>query len=169
MRWFWIDRFEAFEPGRRAVAVKCCSLAEEHLHDHFPLWPVMPASLILEGMAQTGGVLVGQMRNFQEKVILAKVGRATFHRHVRPGDRILHEAVVESISEGGAAIAGRTTCDGELVAEISMMFSHIDQNLGGMKFPEENFVFHEGFGLLLNSFRIQESQAASAPPDAGRP
>lgn len=154
MRWFWIDRFEQFEPGRRAVAVKCVTLAEDHLHDHFPFYPVMPNSLILEGMAQTGGILVGQMRDFQEKVILAKVTRATFHRHVRPGNRLRHEAVIESISEAGAAIQGTVTCDGEPVAEISLMFSHIDQNLAGMAFPEENFVFHEGFRLLLDGLRI---------------
>lgn len=155
MRWFWIDRFEEFEPGKRAVAVKCVSLAEEHLHDHMPAYPLMPNSLIIEGMAQTGGILVGQMRNFEEKVVLAKITKAVFHRHVRPGDRIRHEAVVESISEGGASIQGTVTCDGEPVADIALMYSHIDQNLGGMEFPEENFVFHEGFQLLLDSFNIE--------------
>ncbi|MDD4888383.1 MAG: beta-hydroxyacyl-ACP dehydratase [Phycisphaerae bacterium] len=154
MRWFWIDKFEQFEPGKRAVAVKCVSLAEEHLHDHFPLYPVMPNALILEGMAQTGGILVGQMRNFEEKVVLAKVTKAVFHRHIRPGDRIRHEAVIENISEAGAAIAGTVTCDGEKVAEIALMFSHVDQNMAGMEFPEENFVFHEGFRLLLDSLKV---------------
>lgn len=153
MRWFWIDRFEEFESGKRAVAVKCVSLAEEHLHEHFPLYPVMPNCLILEGMAQTGGILVGEMRNFEEKVVLAKVSKATFFRHVRPGDRIRHEAVVESISEAGASIQGVTTCDGEKVAEIGMMFSHVDQNMAGLEFPEENFVFHEGFRTLLDSLK----------------
>jgi len=153
MRWFWIDRIEQFEPGKRAVAVKCVSLAEEHMHDHFPLYPVMPNALILEGMAQTGGILVGQVRDFQEKVVLAKVTKAVFHRHVRPGDRIRHEAVVENISEAGASIAGTVTCEGEKVADIALMFSHVDQNMAGMEFPEENFVFHEGFKLLLNSMR----------------
>ena len=76
MRWFWIDRFELFEPGQRAVALKNVSAAEDHLHDHFPGFPVMPASLLIEGMAQTAGILVGHARNFEEKVILAKVKRA---------------------------------------------------------------------------------------------
>jgi 3-hydroxyacyl-[acyl-carrier-protein] dehydratase len=153
MRWFWIDRFEQFDPGKRAVAVKCVTLAEEHLHDHFPFFPVMPNCLILEGMAQTGGILVGQMRNFEEKVVLAKVTKAVFHRHVRPGDSLRYEAVLENISEAGASIAGTATCQGEPVAEISLMFSHVDQNMGGMEFPEENFVFHDNFRLLLNSLK----------------
>ena len=54
MRWFWIDRFVEFVPGSHAKAVKNVTLAEEHLHDHFPGFPVMPGSLMLEGMAQTG-------------------------------------------------------------------------------------------------------------------
>ncbi len=162
MRWFWIDRIEQFESGRRAVAVKCVSLAEEHLHDHFPFCPVMPNSLILEGMAQTGGILVGEVRNFQEKVVLAKVTRATFHRHVRPGDRIRHEAVVENIDEAGAAIRGTVTCDGELVADISLMFSHVDRNLAGLEFPEANFVFHDGFKLLLDGMKTQGEPGAVA-------
>ncbi|MBN2446726.1 MAG: beta-hydroxyacyl-ACP dehydratase, partial [Phycisphaerae bacterium] len=62
MRWIWIDRFEVFESGRRAVAVKNVTLAEDHLHDHFPGFPIMPASIMIEGMAQTAGILVGEAR-----------------------------------------------------------------------------------------------------------
>ena len=60
MRWVWIDRFTAFEPGKSATATKCLSLAEDHFAEHFPGFPVMPAPLILEGLAQTGGILVGR-------------------------------------------------------------------------------------------------------------
>jgi len=78
MRWIWIDKFVEFESGRRAVAVKNVTLAEEHLHDHFPGFPVMPETLMIEAMAQTAGILVGQARGFQEKVILAKIKKAIF-------------------------------------------------------------------------------------------
>jgi len=66
MRWIWIDRFVEFVPGRRATAVKNISLAEEHLHDHFPDFPVMPECLMIEGMAQTAGILVGEAKKFSE-------------------------------------------------------------------------------------------------------
>ena len=59
MRWIWIDRFVSFESGKSATAVKNLSLAEDHFADHMPGYPVMPAPLILEGLAQTGGILVG--------------------------------------------------------------------------------------------------------------
>ncbi len=153
MRWIWIDKFIDFVPGVSASAIKNVSLAEEHLHDLFPAFPVMPHSLIIEGMAQTAGILVGEARGFKEKVILAKIGRATFHRLVRPGQTLRHDAKIEQLSEAGASIAGRVTVDGELVAEIELMFSHIDQNLAGVAFPKHNFVFTEQFTELLRNYR----------------
>src|SRR3954468_11416722 len=149
MRWIWIDKFIEFTPRTSATAVKNVSLAEEHLHDLFPAFPIVPHTLIIEGMAQTAGILVGEARNFEEKVILAKIGRATFHRLVRPGDTIAFAAAIGQITEHGAAITGRVTVGSDLVAEIEMMFSHIDQNLAGIEFPEHNFVFTEQFTELL--------------------
>jgi 3-hydroxyacyl-[acyl-carrier-protein] dehydratase len=159
MRWIWIDRFVEFKSRERAVALKNVSLAEEHLHDLFPAFPIMPHSLIVEGMAQTAGILVGEARNFTEKVILAKIGRATFHRLVRPGDTITYDAKIEQLNETGASIAGRVTVGNDLVAEIELMFSHIDQNMGGQKFPEHNFVFTEQFTDLLKGYRLDKAVA----------
>ena len=50
MRWIWIDKFVEFTPRTSATAIKNVSLAEEHLHDLYPGYPVMPASLIIEGL-----------------------------------------------------------------------------------------------------------------------
>jgi 3-hydroxyacyl-[acyl-carrier-protein] dehydratase len=153
MRWIWIDKFTEFTSKSSATAVKNVSLAEEHLHDLYPAFPIVPHSLIIEGMAQTAGILVGEARNFQEKVILAKVGRATFHRLVRPGDTILFSARIDQLNEHGASISGTVTCQADVVAEIDLMFSHIDQNMGGVQFPEHNFVFTEQFTELLKAYR----------------
>jgi 3-hydroxyacyl-[acyl-carrier-protein] dehydratase len=153
MRWIWIDKFVAFESGKSASTVKCCTLAEDHLHDLCPAFPIVPHSLIIEGMAQTAGILVGEARQFKEKVILAKVGRATFHRLVRPGDTIRLDAVIDTINDTGASITGVVTCDGQPVADIQIMFSHIDNNLSGTRFPAHNFVFTPQFTELLNGYR----------------
>jgi len=141
MRWIWIDKFIDFESGKRAVALKNVTLAEEHLHDHFPGFPVMPESLCIEAMAQTAGILVGEAKKFQEKVILAKIKKAVFFDYVKPGDTIELEATIESIAPEAAGTSGRITRSEKLIAEIDLMFSHIDQNLAGKEFPEENFVF----------------------------
>jgi 3-hydroxyacyl-[acyl-carrier-protein] dehydratase len=153
----WIDKFVEFNSGRNAVAIKNVTLAEEHLHDHFPGFPVMPESLMIEAMAQTAGILVGQVRNFQEKVILAKIKKAVFFDCVKPGDTIRLDAKIESVVREAASTSGWITLvrhelpkqapredpddTRKLIAEIDLMFSHIDKNLAGKEFPEENFVF----------------------------
>ena len=150
MRWIWIDKFTDFQSGQSAVAIKNVTLAEEHLHDHFPGFPVMPETLCIEAMAQTAGILVGEAKNFKEKVILAKIKKCAFFDYVKPGDTIKLEAKIESIAPEAAGTSGKITRDGQLIAEIDLMFSHIDQNLGGKKFPEENFVFTDTFKSLLH-------------------
>src|ERR1700712_2276793 len=121
MRWIWIDKFTEFTWREAARAIKNVTLAEEHLPDLYPAFPIVPHSLIVEGMAQTAGILVGEARNFAEKVILAKVGKATFHRLVRPGDTIAYSAKIDQLSEQGASISGTVTCGSATVAEIDLM------------------------------------------------
>jgi len=159
MRWIWIDKFVEFTPRVSAVAIKNVSLAEEHLHDLYPAFPIVPHSLIVEGMAQTSGILVGEARQFAEKVILAKITRATFHRLVRPGDTLVYSARIEQLSEQGASISGTVTAADEKVAEIELMFSHIDRNMAGLEFPEHNFVFTEQFMELLKTYRLNAKVA----------
>lgn len=161
MRWIWFDRFELFESGRRAVAVKNITLAEDHLHDHFPGLPVMPASLMIEGMAQTAGILVGEARQFREKVILAKIKRAELRQLVRPGSRLRYEADVESLSDGAASTRGRVFCDDAHIGDVDLVFSHVDNNISGLEFPQENFVFTEEFMGLLRSFRPGQPQGVA--------
>jgi 3-hydroxyacyl-[acyl-carrier-protein] dehydratase len=161
MRWIWIDKFVEFKSGERAVSIKNVTLAEEHLHDHFPGFPVMPECLIIEAMAQTAGILVGEARKFEEKVILAKINKAVFFDYVRPGDTIRLEAKIESLAEEAASTSGKITCGDKLIAEISLMFSHLDQNLAGKKFPEDNFVFTDTFKSLLWGVSVESISATS--------
>jgi len=155
MRWIWIDKFLEFNSGESVVALKNVTLAEEHVHDHFPGFPMMPECLMIEAMAQTGGILVGEARGFQEKVILAKINKAVFYHYVVPGDTITLHAAIDSIAPEAASISGKIMRGEETVAEISMMFSHIDNNLAGKEFPEENFVFTDTFRSLLTSFAAE--------------
>jgi len=162
MRWIWIDKFIEFQSGRHAVALKNVTLAEEHLHDHFPGFPVMPECLMIEAMAQTSGILVGEAKNFQEKVILAKIKKAVFFDYVRPGDTIKLDAKIDSIISEAASTSGKITCEDKLIAEIDLMFSHIDQNLAGKEFPEENFVFDIGTSVFESLLRDVLSTGANA-------
>src|SRR5258707_5801322 len=106
MRWFWIDRFTQFESGRSATAIKNVSLAEEHLHDHFPGAPLMPNSLVIEGLAQTGGLLVAEHGGVEERVVLANVARASFQFSAVPGDTLTYPVTIDDIHEDGAIVSG---------------------------------------------------------------
>lgn len=168
MRWIWIDRIIEFVPRKRLVAIKQVSLAEEHLHDHFaatdarPAMPIMPASLIIEGMAQSAGILVGHAENFREKVILAKVNKATLDREALPGMTLRYTATIRQIGSRGASTTGVVELARpdeparfETIGCIDLMFSHIDQNMAGMAFPSHNFVFTAAFRTLLETNGIQ--------------
>src|SRR5947199_1688970 len=107
MRWLWIDRFLEFERAKKARALKCLSLAEDVFRDHYPGYPVMPAALMLEGLAQTGGILVGEANDFREKVVLAKIPQARFYRDVLAGTRLTYEVTLLHLRPEGASVAGR--------------------------------------------------------------
>lgn len=170
MRWMWIDRVVDLVPRQRLVAVKHVSMAEEHLHDHFaargdrPAMPVMPMSLIVEGMAQTAGILVGHAEGFREKVILAKVQKAELSREATPGCTLRYTATVVHMDAVGASTQGvveliEPTASGAggepvKIGSIDLMFSHLDNNMGGQAYPEWNFVFSESFRTLLRSSGI---------------
>ena len=156
MRWIWIDKFLDFQSGKSAVAIKNVSLAEEHVHDHFYGFPVMPECLMIEGMAQTAGILVGEHGGFKEKVILATVKKAEFFDYVRPGETIEHHAELVDIAPEAASTVGRVMKGDKLVAEINLMFSHLDNNMSGKQFPEENFVFTEMFEWLLRDYKARK-------------
>lgn len=170
MRWMWIDHIISLVPRQRLIAIKHVSLAEEHLHDHFaatparPALPIMPACFIVEGMAQSAGILVGHAEGFKEKVILAKVSRAEFDEDAVPGDTLRYTAEVERMDAVGASCLGvvdllrldssGTPLPARPIARIDLVFSHIDQNLAGAEFPEHNFVFGESFKTLLRTSGI---------------
>lgn len=171
MRWMWIDRVLELEPGVRMVAVKNIALSEEHLHDHFaadperglPAIPVMPMSLIVEGIAQTAGILVGHAGDFKEKVILAKIAKAELTEDATAGQTLFYTATVTRMDHAGAATQGtielldHATGDRRTIGAIDLMFSHIDKNMSGLGFPEHNFVFGEAFKTLLRTSGIAGS------------
>ena len=130
MRWYWIDRFLEFESGRRAKAVKNVSLAEDHLHDHFPGYPVMPQSLVIEGLAQTGGLLVCEHSGFREKVVLAKVPKARFHFPATPGNTLTYTTTVDYIRRDGAMVTATSQVGDEIQAEMEIVFAHLEGELG---------------------------------------
>jgi 3-hydroxyacyl-[acyl-carrier-protein] dehydratase len=127
MRWLWIDRFEEFRSGVFARSVKTVSMAEEQLRDHFPSYPVMPNSLIIEGMAQTGGILVGEAQGFKRLVILAKLSRVEFTDSALPGDALSYEASLCELRSEGSVVDAKAFVNGRPLATAEIVFFHVDR------------------------------------------
>jgi len=124
VRYVLLDRITALEPPERATGVKCVSLADDVFVDHFPGLPIMPGALILESMAQLGGVLLeATMRQRGHEnlyAMLVMVERAKFRRIVRPGDQMILEASCSAVSDAGGKVRVTAHVGGELAAESEL-------------------------------------------------
>jgi 3-hydroxyacyl-[acyl-carrier-protein] dehydratase len=151
MRWMWLDRFVEFVSGRRAVAIKNVSLTEEALSDYLPGFPVLPCSLIVEGLAWTGGILANEQRGFRERTVLAKINKAVFHRPALPGDQLRYTAVLEAIEAEGAFIRGTSHVGDELQAEADLFLAHLPERYegieGDLSDPAETLALMRTFGM----------------------
>jgi 3-hydroxyacyl-[acyl-carrier-protein] dehydratase len=166
MRWYWIDRFIEFESGRYAKAVKNVSLAEDHLHDHFPGYPVMPNSLVIEGLAQTGGLLVSEHTHFRDKVVLAKIPKVRFFCEAVPGESLVYTATIDYIRRDGAMVTATSHKGEQLQAEIEIVFAHLDDALVGRTlFDPKDFL---EMMRVLGAFEVGRAADGSRlvePPD----
>ena len=114
-----IDRILEIEPGKRAVALKNVSIDEPYFQGHFPKEPVMPGILILEALAQTGGIAFHSSFEKEEETIpfLAAVDRFRLNKRVVPGDQIIMEAEIQHIFSNLAKVEVRAKVGEETVAE----------------------------------------------------
>lgn len=133
MRWFWIDRFTSFHSTKEATAIKNVALDEEALDDYCLGYPFLPNSLIIEGLAQLGGVLVGESLGFSKPVVLAKVVRAEFFSPARPGDQLHYHAKIESVQHDGGMVSCSSTLNGKPQAEAQLMFAFLSDDRFGDK------------------------------------
>jgi len=146
VRFFLIDRITCWEPGKRAGAVKCISLSEDFFDDHFPLKPIMPGVLILEGMAQLAGLLLEEGARPDSgrgpKALMSIVEKAKFRKPARPGDLLHYGVEVLSVNEAGGRAAARASRDGELVADCTLAFSfHEYENPRGETVARHDYSF----------------------------
>ena len=98
-----IDKIDSLEPGKRIVATKSLSLAEEYLQDHFPNFPVMPGVLMLEALTQASAWLIRVSEDFSHSIVVLKEARnVKYARFVQPGQTLVIEA--EIVQEEGNLI-----------------------------------------------------------------
>ncbi|MCA9878709.1 MAG: 3-hydroxyacyl-ACP dehydratase FabZ [Thermomicrobiales bacterium] len=122
-----VDRVIEIEPPTRAVGIKNVTINEPFFQGHFPTYPVMPGVLIVEAMAQVGGVAVLSSDDYRDKLALfAGIDNVRFKRQVKPGDTLRIEVELQKIRRGLGMGSGVATVDGELACKGDIMFALVD-------------------------------------------
>lgn len=124
-----VDRVLEIVPGESIRALKNVSMNEEVFQGHFPGHPVMPGVMILEALAQAGGILMlqDQPDRHEKLVYFTGIDRARFRKPVVPGDQLILEAKIRTIRRGFAKIETKATVDGKLVTEAIMSSAMVDR------------------------------------------
>lgn len=127
MRYILLDRITVLSPPEHAAALKCVSLSDDVFADHFPGLPVYPGALVLEALAQLGGVLLEATMRQHGKMnlyaVLSIVERMKLRRVIRPGDRLELEAFGISAREEGGRVRASASVDGQRITETELTFS----------------------------------------------
>ena len=170
MRWFWIDKFLEFESGRRAVALKNVSYGEEQIQDYVPGYGVMPASLIIEGLAQTGGLLVGELNGFRERVSWPNWRGSCFTAMPCRAMRCCTPRSWRMPRRAGPLCTRRPTSATALLAEAQIVFAHLDDRFVGVELfdPAEFLGILRSYGLYDVGRRARRESAGSPGAPAGR-
>jgi 3-hydroxyacyl-[acyl-carrier-protein] dehydratase len=114
-----IDRIVEFEPAKRLVAIKNVTINESFFQGHFPGHPIMPGVLVVEAMAQAGGIIMMAELPDREKklVVFTGIERAKFRRPVAPGDQLRIEVDVLAFKMRAGRIEGKAYVDGKLACQ----------------------------------------------------
>jgi 3-hydroxyacyl-[acyl-carrier-protein] dehydratase len=130
-RWHWLDRFVEFREGRSAKAVK----RVPRLRPGYSLGRLFPeqltAVLVLEGLAQTGGLLAFDAIHFRRAPIMAKIIKAEFHGETEPGTVLEYAAQLERLEEDGAVVRVASHCGQRLHAEAEILYAFVANEGGG--------------------------------------
>ena len=124
-----VDRVIEYEADRRIVGIKNVTINEPFFQGHFPGIPIMPGVLIIESMAQVGGVLVFKTLPDRENklVFFAGIKNARFRKPVVPGDQLRIEMLLTHVRRSLGKLKGEAYVDTQLVAEAEIMFSLVDR------------------------------------------
>jgi len=121
-----IDRVMEVIPGDKITALKNVTINEPYFQGHFPGRPIMPGVLIIEAMAQVGGILAyltGSVEQRNRLIYFTGMDKVRFRKPVVPGDQIIFEAKIIKFRSTAAKMSGTATVDNQLVAGAELMAS----------------------------------------------
>lgn len=126
MRFLLVDAILEWNLKKNAKGVKNVSSSEDFFDDHFPLKPIMPGVLIVEGMAQLSGLLLEEsiaLDGIRVKALMSVLEKAKFRHPVYPGSQLEYSCEINQLNELGGRVFGTARVDGETVAECGLLFS----------------------------------------------
>ena len=122
-----IDRVIALESGTEIRTAKSVSMAEEYLADHFPIFPVLPGVLLLQGLIESASWLVREAENFAHSMILLEQARNVKYRSfLVPGSRIEYTLQAKALEENVSSFNGTGVSDGEVILEAKLALRHFN-------------------------------------------
>lgn len=126
----------------------------------------MPNSLVIEGLAQTAGLLVAEHGDFEQRVVLAKVAKARFHFSPAPGDSLRYQVNIEDIHKDGAIVSGTSHEGARLQAEVQLFFAHLSEETAGSKslFDPPSFLAMLKILGVFDVGRDSQGQPLTIPP-----
>jgi beta-hydroxyacyl-ACP dehydratase FabZ len=135
-----VDRILELEPGKRAVGLKNVTVNEPQFTGHWPENPVMPGVLVLEAMAQVGGVFLLCTAEHKGKLAyFGGVDKVRWRRAVRPGDQLITEAILDRIKGNVGRVKMVARVEGEIACEGVFSFALVDEAnpaaRGGEEYP----------------------------------
>jgi len=123
MRYFLVDKVTEWTKGERARGIKCVTLTDQVLHDHFPDHPIFPGSLLIEALAQLAGFLIETSRPpGLDRAVLAQIDKAKFHKPAWAGDAIELTATLVSELDAAAVTDVSASVNGTEIARAKLTF-----------------------------------------------
>jgi len=155
MRFILVDEIRELEPLKRIVATKKVSSCEDYFPDHFPGYPVVPGVLLVEMIAQAAGkcLMAGIDRSLWP--VFLQIRQANFRRSVLPESSLVIEAFIETCNEKTAAARGKVLCEGQVMAEASILLGFISRS-----FLEPGYE-----DPVLQIYSLGQSRPALVEPD----
>lgn len=127
MKFVLIDKIVSIEADNQITAVKNLSLAEEYLADHFPIFPVLPGVLLLEGLIESGSWLVRKNQDFANSMVLLKEAKNVRYRSfAAPGMQIRYSVTAKKIEQNVSSFTGEGTVDGESIVQAKFTLRHFN-------------------------------------------